>query len=109
VIILTISVTKNVRLRFLDIVRAMGLATICFGERVAGRSTRLTVANDVFKLIPVNAYTQIDASAGYNFTKFSIRAKVSNLLNEMSYNVHDDNSVNPIAPRQLSVTVGYKW
>jgi iron complex outermembrane recepter protein len=87
----------------------LGLTAMYFGERVAGRSTRLTVANDVYKLIPVNAYTQIDASAGYNFTKFSIRAKVSNLLNEMSYNIHDDNSVNPIAPRQLSVTVGYKW
>ena len=87
----------------------LGLTAMYFGERVAGRSTRLTVANDVFRLIPVNAYTQINASAGYNFTKFSIRAKVSNLLNEMSYNVHDDNSVNPIAPRQLSVTVGYKW
>jgi iron complex outermembrane recepter protein len=87
----------------------LGLTAMYFGERQAGRSTRLTVANDVFKLIPVNAYTQIDASAGYNFTKFSIRAKVSNLLNELSYNVHDDNSVNPIAPRQLSVTVGYRW
>ena len=87
----------------------LGLTAMYFGERVAGRSTRLTVTNDAYKLIPVSAYTQIDLSAGYNFTKFSIRGKVSNLLNQMSYNVHDDNSVNPIAPRQLSVTVGYKW
>jgi iron complex outermembrane recepter protein len=87
----------------------VGLTAMYFGERVAGRSTRLTVVNDTFKLIPLNAYTQIDLSAGYNFTKFSLRAKVSNLLNELSYNVHDDNSVNPIAPRQLSVTVGYRW
>jgi iron complex outermembrane recepter protein len=87
----------------------VGLTAMYFGERVAGRSTRLTVKNDTYKLIPLNAYTQIDLSAGYNFTKFSVRAKVSNLLNELSYNVHDDNSVNPIAPRQLSVTVGYRW
>ena len=86
-----------------------GLTAMYFGERVAGRSTRLTVANDVYKLIPVNAYTQIDLSAGYNFSKFSIRGKVSNLLNEMSYNVHDDNSVNPIAPRMASLTVAFKW
>jgi iron complex outermembrane recepter protein len=87
----------------------LGLTAMYFGERVAGRSTRLTIVNDTYKLIPLNAYTQIDLSAGYNFTKFSVRAKVSNLLNELSYNVHDDNSVNPIAPRQLSVTVGYRW
>ena len=96
---------SNTKLKGLN----LGLTAMYFGERVAGRSTRLTVANDVYKLIPINAYTQIDASAGYNFTKFSIRAKVSNLLNEMSYNVHDDNSVNPIAPRMASVTVAYKW
>lgn len=87
----------------------LGLTAMYFGERMAGRSTRLTVANDVFKLIPINAYTQIDLSAGYNFTKFSIRGKVSNLLNELSYNVHDDNSVNPIAPRMASLTVAFKW
>ncbi len=87
----------------------LGLTAMYFGERQAGRSTRLTINNDVFKLIPINAFTQIDASAGYNFTKFSIRAKVSNLLNQMSYNVHDDNSVNPIAPRMASMTVAYKW
>lgn len=96
---------SNTKLKGLN----LGLIAMYFGERQAGRSTRLTVANDAYKLIPINAYTQIDASAGYNFTKFSIRAKVSNLLNELSYNVHDDNSVNPIAPRMASVTVAYKW
>ncbi|MEA5257688.1 TonB-dependent receptor [Arcicella aquatica] len=87
----------------------LGLTAMYFGERVAGRSTRLTVANDAFKLITVNAYTQIDASIGYNFKKYSVRGKVSNILNEMSYNIHDDNSVNPIAPRMFSLTVAYKW
>jgi len=87
----------------------LGLTAMYFGERMAGRSTRLTVANDTYKLIPINAYTQIDLSAGYNFTKFSIRGKVSNLLNELSYNIHDDNSVNPIAPRMASLTVAFKW
>jgi iron complex outermembrane receptor protein len=87
----------------------LGLTAMYFGERVAGRSTRLTVANDVYQLIPINAYTQIDLSAGYNFTKFSVRGKVSNLLNQMSYNIHDDNSVNPIAPRMASLTIAFKW
>jgi iron complex outermembrane receptor protein len=96
---------SNTKLKGLN----LGLTAMYFGERQAGRSTRLTVKNDVYKLIPLNAYTQIDASAGYNFTKFSVRAKVSNLLNQLSYNVHDDNSVNPIAPRMASVTVAFKW
>ena len=87
----------------------LGLTAMYFGERMAGRSTRLNVTNDVYKLIPINAYTQIDLSAGYNFTKFSIRGKVSNLLNEISYNIHDDNSVNPIVPRMASLTVAFKW
>jgi iron complex outermembrane recepter protein len=87
----------------------VGLTAMYFGERMAGRSTRLTVKNDTYKLIPVNAYTQMDVSVGYNFTKFSIRAKVSNLLNELSYNIHDDNSVNPIAPQMASVTVALRW
>ncbi len=96
---------SNTKLKGLN----LGLTAMYFGERQAGRSTRLTVNNDSYKLIPINAYTQIDASAGYNFTKFSIRAKVSNLLNEMSFNAHDDNSINPIAPRMASLTVAYKW
>ena len=96
---------SNTKLKGLNV----GLTAMYFGERMAGRSTRLTVKNDTYKLIPLNAYKQIDLNAGYNFTKFSVRAKISNLLNELSYNVHDDNSVNPIAPRQLSVTVAYKW
>ncbi|MEA5138995.1 TonB-dependent receptor [Arcicella rigui] len=87
----------------------LGLTAMYFGERMAGRSTRLTVANDAFKLIQVNPYTQIDASVGYNFKKYSIRGKVSNILNELSYNIHDDNSVNPIAPRMVSLTLAYKW
>jgi iron complex outermembrane recepter protein len=87
----------------------VGLTAMYFGERQAGRSTRLTIKNDTFKLIPVNAYTQIDLSAGYNFSKISLRLKVSNLLDELSYNIHDDNSVNPIAPRMASATVAFKW
>ncbi len=87
----------------------VGLTAMYFGERQAGRSTRLTVKNDTFRLIPVNAYTQVDLSAGYNFSKISLRVKVSNLLDELSYNIHDDNSVNPIAPRMVSATVAFKW
>ena len=87
----------------------LGLTAFYMGERVAGRSTRLTVNNDTFRLIPVPAFTQVDASVGYSLSRFGVRAKVSNLLNVLSYQLHDDNSVNPIAPRMLSATVSYRW
>lgn len=87
----------------------LGLTAFYMGERVAGRSTRLTVNNDTYRLIPVPGYTQVDASAGYSLSRFSVRAKVSNVLNVLSYQIHDDNSVNPIAPRMLSATVSYRW
>lgn len=86
-----------------------GLTTFYVGERVAGRSTRVTVKNDAFRLMPVPDFVQFDASAGYSNGPFSVRLKVSNLLNQLSYYVHDDNSVNPIAPRMVSATVAVKW
>lgn len=79
------------------------------GDRVAGRSTQLNVPNDARKLIPIPDYFQFDASVAYSWSSLSFRVKVSNIFNELSYYIHDDNSVNPIAPRVLSATVGYKF
>lgn len=86
-----------------------GLGMLYFGDRMAGRSTRVTVANDTYKLIPLPAYTLLEASVGYSRNNTSLRIKVSNITNAMSYNVHDDNSVNPIAPRQFAATVTHKF
>lgn len=85
-----------------------GLTTLYIGDRQAGRSTRLTVKNDAYRLIPLPAYTQLDASVGYTLDRLTVRVKLSNLLNQLSYNVHDDNSVNPIAPRQFATTLTYQ-
>ena len=87
----------------------VGLTAFYMGERVAGRSTRTTVANDAYRLIPLPAYTQLNASLGYVKARYAVRANVSNLLNALSYNVHDDNSINPIAPRQVSATLSWSW
>ena len=87
----------------------LGLGALYFGDRFAGRSTRLTVANDAFKLMPLAAFTMFDASAGYEYKKLAFRVKVSNLTDKLSYNAHDDNSINPIAPRQFFTTVSYKF
>jgi len=58
--------------------------------------------------MPIQDYFQFDASLGYSIQKFSVRLKLSNLFNQLSYYVHDDNSVNPIAPRQFAMTASVK-
>jgi iron complex outermembrane receptor protein len=75
---------------------------------MAGRSTRLTIPNDVFKLIPLPSFFQVDLSAGYTYNKTSIRVRMTNVTNVLGYYAHDDNSINPIAPRQLVTTLAYK-
>jgi iron complex outermembrane recepter protein len=87
----------------------LGFTTLYVGERVAGRSTRLTVANDSYKLMPIPNYMQFDISANYRFNSLTLRFKIANLLDKLSYNVHDDNSVNPIAPRNYAVTMSYTF
>jgi iron complex outermembrane receptor protein len=85
----------------------VGAGAFYTGDRVAGRST--TLANPTYKLMPLPDFTLFDVSAGYAFNNFSIRCKVSNLFDKLSYYVHDDNSVNPIAPRQFISTVSLRF
>ncbi len=85
---------------------SLGAGAFYVGDRVAGRNA--TAANPTYKLMPLPDYTLIDLSAGYNSDKYSVRFKLSNVFNKLSYNVHDDNSVNPIAPRQFAATFAYK-
>ena len=93
-----------------------GVTAYYVGDRLAGRNTRtLNPATglpwptaDAFKLIALPNYVLFDASLGYAYERFSVRVKLANLLNELSYNVHDDNSINPIAPRNFAATITYK-
>lgn len=59
--------------------------------------------------IPLDAYTTIDVSAGYEWKQFSILCKLSNITNELNYTVHENYSVNPIAPRQVMTSLKYKF
>lgn len=86
-----------------------GFTSFYTGDRLAGRSTRTNVANDTWKLIPLPDYLMLDAHVGYSLQKLSFRFKLTNLLNQLSYQAHDDNSINPIAPRQFSSTIAYKF
>ena len=85
-----------------------GITTYYVGDKLAGRNTRLTVANDAYRLISIPNYVLFDASLGYTYDRVAVRVKLANILDELSYNLHDDNSVNPIAPRNFSATVSYK-
>ncbi|PRZ27959.1 TonB-dependent siderophore receptor [Flavobacterium granuli] len=82
------------------------------GQRVGGWNNqyKATEANGIFdREIPLEAYTTIDVSAGYEWGKFSILCKLSNLTNELNYTVHENYSVNPIAPRQVMTALKYKF
>jgi iron complex outermembrane receptor protein len=85
----------------------IGLVSFYTGSRVAGRST--TAANPEYKLMPIPDFVQVDAMMGYSIKSISLRLKVSNLFDELSYYVHDDNSVNPIAPRMYSITLSHRF
>ena len=91
-----------------------GVQQSTFIERFAGRSTRLHINGvptntDTFQLIPLSDYTQLDATLGYTYKNISLRTKIGNVTNVLSYNVHDDNSVNPIAPRNFNATLAVKF
>jgi len=97
------AVKQNAALKGLN----AGIGIYYVGERVAGRST--TKANPGYALMPVPAYFLFETSIGYTYQHVRFRLKVNNILNQLSYNVHDDNSVNPIAPRQFTGTVSYSF
>ncbi|MFW0737041.1 TonB-dependent siderophore receptor [Flavobacterium sp. T12S277] len=59
--------------------------------------------------IPIEGYTTIDASIGYEWGKFSVLCKLSNITNELNYTVHENYSINPIAPRQVMTSLKYKF
>ncbi len=88
---------------------SVGLMSVYIGKRYAGRSTRLTVANDAYRIIELPDYLQIDGTLAYTFKNISLRTKIGNIFDVLSYNVHDDNSVNPIAPRNYSASLVLKF
>lgn len=99
--------TANVGIQYRHQGLQVGLTTVYIGERFAGRSTRVLVANDVYRLIALPAYLQADLTAGYTYKKMSLRARIANLGDVVNFNVHDDNSVNPITPRNYTVSLTY--
>ncbi len=87
----------------------LGASAFYTGNRFAGFNNRRGQTQQFNRLIPVKAFTTFDVSAGYNFRKFSVLAKISNLTDVLNYNVHENYSVNPISPRQFATTVSYRF
>jgi iron complex outermembrane receptor protein len=86
-----------------------GVINSYVGNRYAGRLTRTQVNGDTRKLIPLSDYYQLDATIAYTYKNFNIAGKLSNITNALNYNIHDDNSLNPIAPRVYSVNLNYNF
>ena len=76
-------------------------------QYVVNTTTGAVTIND--RDIPLQGYTTIDVSAGYTHKKWSILCKISNITNELNYTVHENYSVNPIAPRQIMTSLKYKF
>ena len=87
---------------------SIGSTANYIGEIIAGyNNTNGQTIPD--RTIPLNGYTTIDFSAGYNWKQFSILCKLSNVSNVLNYTIHENYSVNPIAPRQVMTTLKYKF
>lgn len=97
----------------------LGLTAFYTGNRFAGNNNvvglngglnNTTASLSSYNaLIPLSGFATVDFSVGYTYNKVSILGKVSNIFNEMNYIVHDRYSINPIPPRQLAVTVNYRF
>ncbi|MBD3748353.1 MAG: TonB-dependent receptor [Sphingobacteriales bacterium] len=87
----------------------LGASAFYTGNRYAGWNNRVGQSQTESRIIPVKGYTTFDFSAGYTFGKLSLLAKISNLTDVLNYTVHENYSVNPIAPRQLMTTISYKF
>ncbi|MCG2611089.1 TonB-dependent receptor [Flavobacterium sp. SM15] len=88
---------------------SLGSIANYIGDRLGGWNDTVGQTDPTRTTIPVKAYTTIDVSAGYTWKQISLLCKLSNITNELNYTVHENYSVNPIAPRQVMGTIKYKF
>ena len=86
---------------------SFGLMGMYVNGMNGGRVPRInpTATQKNFALIPLPDFTQVDATARYQYKKLSFALKFSNLFNTLGFYAHEDGSVNPIAPTQFAATV----
>lgn len=85
----------------------LGVLANYMGKRIGGYNNRVGQSQQFNRNIEVDGFTTIDISAGYSMKNISLIVKLSNISNTLNYLVHENYSVNPIAPRQLVGTVRY--
>ncbi len=91
---------------------AFGALANYVGDRVGGWNNQydVTKPGGIWdREVPVAGFTTVDISVGYTWKKISFLCKLSNITNELNYNVHENYSVNPIAPRQVLGSIKYKF
>lgn len=91
---------------------SFGAISNYIGKRIGGWNNQVdsSLPSGVYdREIPIEGYTTIDASVGYSWKKFSVLCRLSNITNELNYTVHENYSVNPIAPRQVMTCLKYKF
>lgn len=86
----------------------LGASAFYTGKRNMGFNTLKTGLGRGAPIL-VSDFTTFDLSAGYTYRKLSIIGKLSNISNELNYFVHENYSVNPIAPRMFITTLAYKF
>lgn len=89
----------------------LGASAYYVGGRIAGWNDTKKTLNDrngISRFLDVGDYVTAAVSAGYDWKKFSVMAKVGNLFDAVEYNYHENYSVNPITPRNYYVTLTYK-
>jgi iron complex outermembrane receptor protein len=87
----------------------IGASAFYTGNRYGGWNNTKGQAQDYSRLIAVGGFTMVDISAGYTYKNISLLAKVSNIGNTYNYYVHENYSINPIPPRQVLATIGYRF
>jgi iron complex outermembrane receptor protein len=87
----------------------LGVSGFYTGNRLGGYNNTNGQSQLGSRLLPLTGFATVDVSAAYSIKKISLQCKLSNILNTVNYLVHDNYSIAPIAPRQLTATVGYKF
>lgn len=85
----------------------VGMLANYLGDRTAGYNNRVGQSQQYNRNIQLDGFTTVDLSAGYSVKKIEVIVKLSNVGNTLNYLVHDNYSVNPIAPRQIIGTIRY--
>ncbi len=90
----------------------LGTNLYFIGDRLGGwNDTKKTLIDrkGITRIMELSDYNTVAFSIGYDFKKVSIMARMNNAFNTQNYIVHENYSINPLAPRNLYLTVGYKF